>query len=183
MKPMKKLLHPSLKSQPVPSHERLDLTLNIHHYVQLLTCAGPTPMTTALPNRAMEPLGIWHGAVAYLAVLSVLALMASVAVAVRFWSRRLMYDGFHADDWLALAALVFHHAVLVLLFTMFINCRIGWDTERFESSGAVDGHFLLRVRSACVVLRELPPPKKIDARKSFRCWLHTNLPMMRENYV
>ena len=107
----------------------------------------------------MEPLGIWHGALPYLAVLSVLALAASAAVTVRFWSRRLIGDGFHADDWLALAALVAHHAVLALLFMLFTKCRIGWNTDRFEASGAVDGRFLLQVRLAGVILRNAPPPQ------------------------
>ena len=134
-------------------------------------------MTTALPNRAMEPLGIWPGAVPYLAVLSVLALMASVAVAVRFWSRKLMYDGFHADDWLALAALVFHHAVLALLFTMFIKCRMGWDTGRFESSGAVDGHLLLRVGPLALSSETYLPCKRSMFRSPWDAG-YANLRMM-----
>ena len=97
----------------------------------------------------MEPLGIWPGAAVHLTVLSILAVVASAAVALRFWSRRLMNDGFHTDDWLSLAALVAHHAVLALLFTLFIKCRIGWDTVRLEGSHAVDGNFLLKVRSGC----------------------------------
>ena len=61
-----------------------------------------------------------------------------------------MNDGFQTDDWLSLGALVVHHAVVALLFTLFIECRIGWDTARLEGSRAVDGDFLLKVRSSCV---------------------------------
>ncbi|KAI8632860.1 hypothetical protein F5Y19DRAFT_332140 [Xylariaceae sp. FL1651] len=73
-------------------------------------------------------LGVWYGSWGYIAALSFLAVVASLAVALRFWSRRISGLGTHADDWLALVTLFVHHGLNATIYIAFLADGLGFNT-------------------------------------------------------
>ncbi|KAI3321639.1 hypothetical protein HD806DRAFT_159224 [Xylariaceae sp. AK1471] len=73
-------------------------------------------------------LGIWHESWGYIGALSFLAVLSSVSVAFRFWSRRISGLGIHTDDWLALFTLFIHHGLTTTIFIAFIADGLGFDS-------------------------------------------------------
>ncbi|KAI1819410.1 hypothetical protein F4861DRAFT_139691 [Xylaria intraflava] len=82
-------------------------------------------------------LGVWHDCWGYIAALLFLAVLASLAVALRFWSRRVSGPGVQLDDWLALGALFIHHGLCGTVLAAFLGDGLGFDTSTLE---AVDDH-------------------------------------------
>jgi hypothetical protein len=75
-----------------------------------------------------DSFGIWYGSWGYIAALSFLAIIASVAVAFRFWSRRISGLAIQLDDWLALVTLLVHHGFTTTVFVAFLTNGLGFDT-------------------------------------------------------
>lgn len=73
-------------------------------------------------------LGIRHESWGYIVTLSILSILASVAVAFRFWARRISGLGIHADDWLALFTIIVHHGLVATIFIAFLVDGLGYDT-------------------------------------------------------
>lgn len=63
----------------------------------------------------------------------ILGVVATAIVALRFWARRLTRQPFWIDDWLCLAALVTHHAVLVTFGVGVTDGGLGKDIRVVET--------------------------------------------------
>ncbi|KAI0172252.1 hypothetical protein GGR52DRAFT_549624 [Hypoxylon sp. FL1284] len=68
------------------------------------------------------PLDYYNNGPGMLASCCILAFLATVATAARFWSRKLTGFPLGLDDWLALASLIIQHAFLVC---SFVDCILG----------------------------------------------------------
>ncbi|KAI1178913.1 hypothetical protein F4777DRAFT_40265 [Nemania sp. FL0916] len=73
-------------------------------------------------------LGIWSDAWGYIGATIFLAVLSSLAVASRFWSRRISGLGIHSDDWLALVTLIVHHGLAATIIVAFIADGLGFNT-------------------------------------------------------
>ncbi|KAJ2988017.1 hypothetical protein NUW58_g4196 [Xylaria curta] len=73
-------------------------------------------------------LGIWSSAWGYIAPTIFLAVLATLAVALRFWSRQISGLGIHADDWLALVTLFFSFGLGATILVAFLVDGLGFDT-------------------------------------------------------
>ncbi|KAI1122429.1 hypothetical protein F5Y10DRAFT_75871 [Nemania abortiva] len=73
-------------------------------------------------------LGIWESSWGYVGATIVLAFLASLAVALRFWSRWISGLGIHSDDWLALLTLFVHHGLGATILIAFISDGLGFNT-------------------------------------------------------
>ncbi|GAP90160.1 putative integral membrane protein [Rosellinia necatrix] len=73
-------------------------------------------------------LGIWHGSWGYIGATIFLAIVSTLAVALRFWSRRISGLGIHTDDWLALVTLLVHHGLGATIIIAFVVDGLGFDT-------------------------------------------------------
>lgn len=80
-----------------------------------------------------------------IAINSVLAVIATFLIVLRFWSRRLTGAGWRIDDYLALAALLFQHAIYGLSNEAVIHGGLGRDMNIVlaETPNAVS--YLLKV--------------------------------------
>jgi len=58
---------------------------------------------------------------------SILAFIATLCIALRFWSRRLVRFSWGLDDYLALAALLVHHAFLASSTVSVVSGGLGQD--------------------------------------------------------
>ncbi|KAI0871840.1 hypothetical protein GGS24DRAFT_40131 [Hypoxylon argillaceum] len=74
-------------------------------------------------------LGIWQNSWGYIGATIFLAFLASLAVALRFWSRRISGLGIHSDDWLALTTLFIHHGLAATIVLAFISDGLGFNTH------------------------------------------------------
>ncbi|KAI1816134.1 hypothetical protein GGS20DRAFT_575689 [Poronia punctata] len=79
-------------------------------------------------------LGVWHECWGYVGVLVFLAFLASVAVALRFWSRRITGSGPYSDDWLALFTLLAHHGLVATVLVAFLADGLGFDTLTLQTA-------------------------------------------------
>lgn len=73
-------------------------------------------------SSSMDTPALWTGAVIYIVILTILAVMASIAVGLRFWARTITegdQHGLHADDWLSLAAILVNHGFTASLYIAF----------------------------------------------------------------
>jgi hypothetical protein len=66
-------------------------------------------------------LGVWPGSWYYIAILELFALLASLAVVLRFWSRRIDEASIHTDDWLVLVTLPLQHGVNATILIAFLK--------------------------------------------------------------
>ncbi|KAI0395621.1 hypothetical protein F5Y17DRAFT_189726 [Xylariaceae sp. FL0594] len=83
---------------------------------------------------ALPSPGIWHECWGYIGVLIFLAAAASVAVALRFWSRWITREGKYADDWLALFTLLVHHGLLAVVLLAFFADGLGFNTSTLSAA-------------------------------------------------
>ncbi|KAI1427070.1 hypothetical protein F5Y12DRAFT_195682 [Xylaria sp. FL1777] len=81
-----------------------------------------------MASSMTSSLGICHASWGYIAATAFLAVLSSLAVALRFWSRRISGFGIYADDWLALFTLVVHHGLGATIFIAFLVDGLGFDT-------------------------------------------------------
>jgi len=58
---------------------------------------------------------------------SILAVLATACVALRFWSKRLARTSWQLDDYLALLALGFHHALFASSIVSMVGGGLGRD--------------------------------------------------------
>ena len=58
---------------------------------------------------------------------AILGFITTVIVGCRFWARRLVSTTWGIDDYLTVAALVAHHAVLISFGVMIVNGGLGRD--------------------------------------------------------
>ncbi|KAI0453361.1 hypothetical protein F5B21DRAFT_287360 [Xylaria acuta] len=89
----------------------------------------------------VSSLGIWRSSWGYVAATIFLAVLSTLAVALRFWSRRISGLGIHVDDWLALVTLVIHHGLGATTLVAFLVYGLGFDTPslmRADPSSAMD---------------------------------------------
>ncbi len=68
----------------------------------------------------MDTPRLWPGSVGYFVILSFLAVLASIAVGLRFLARKLTRIGLHTDDWLSLASLLLNHLFTASVFVSFV---------------------------------------------------------------
>jgi hypothetical protein len=85
---------------------------------------------------ASSSLGVWHECWGYIGVLIFLAAVASLAVALRFWSRRITHSGIHTDDWLALFTLFVHHGLVATVLVAFLANGLGFNTPTLSTADA-----------------------------------------------
>ncbi|XXH01499.1 hypothetical protein Hte_007859 [Hypoxylon texense] len=64
----------------------------------------------------------------------ILAFLATVAVAARFWARRLTHFPLGLDDWLVLAAIILQHAFLAVSFVDVLGGGLGRDIRLVASN-------------------------------------------------
>ncbi|KAI0097225.1 hypothetical protein GGR51DRAFT_486025 [Nemania sp. FL0031] len=88
-------------------------------------------------------LGIWENSWGYIAATILLAFLASLLVALRFWSRWISAQGIHSDDWLALATLLVHHGLGAMILVAFISYGLGFSTTSLE---AADPHAAMELQ-------------------------------------
>ncbi|KAJ8125913.1 hypothetical protein O1611_g7725 [Lasiodiplodia mahajangana] len=81
-------------------------------------------------------LGIWENSWGYIAATIFLAFLASLLVALRFWSRWISAQGIHSDDWLALATLFVQHGLGAIILVGFISYGLGFSTKSLETADA-----------------------------------------------
>ncbi|KAI1261709.1 hypothetical protein F5Y18DRAFT_197979 [Xylariaceae sp. FL1019] len=93
-------------------------------------------------------LGVWSGSWGYIASLVLLALLASLAVILRFWSRYTSMVGIRSDDWLALAALLFHHGLTAAIIVAFLKFNLGYD---IATKNAIDPNIEHRLQKLAIV--------------------------------
>ncbi|KAI0467447.1 hypothetical protein F4859DRAFT_506806 [Xylaria cf. heliscus] len=89
----------------------------------------------------VSSLGIWRSSWGYIAATIFLAILSTLAVVFRFWSRRISGLGIHLDDWLALGTLLVHHGLGATILVAFISDGLGFDTlslVRADPSAAMD---------------------------------------------
>ncbi|KAI0552407.1 hypothetical protein F4679DRAFT_88309 [Xylaria curta] len=89
----------------------------------------------------VSSLGIWRSSWGYIAATIFLAALSTLAVALRFWSRRISGLGIHVDDWLALGTLIVHHGLGATILVAFLVDGLGFDTLsllRADLSAAMD---------------------------------------------
>ncbi|KAH9885016.1 hypothetical protein F4778DRAFT_761651 [Xylariomycetidae sp. FL2044] len=105
-----------------------------------------------------SPLPLWPGAIGYIVSLSVLTVLASVVVALRFWSRLLANRHqhqhqhhpypyrrlFYAEDWLTLTALLLSYGLFADLIACFAVANYGWDYDRVIMSGRAASFVIMR---------------------------------------
>ncbi|KAF2969088.1 hypothetical protein GQX73_g4486 [Xylaria multiplex] len=73
-------------------------------------------------------IGVWHGAWGFVGATIFLAVLSSLAVALRFWSRWISGLGVYLDDWLTLCALAVHHGFGATIIVAFLADGLGFDT-------------------------------------------------------
>lgn len=76
---------------------------------------------------------------------SVLASVAIVCVALRFWSKRLVHIPWGIDDYLILGALIAQHVFLALGITMVVVGGVGRDIRLVEEDNPMKLVYLYRV--------------------------------------
>ncbi|KAI1116730.1 hypothetical protein F5Y14DRAFT_53802 [Nemania sp. NC0429] len=79
-------------------------------------------------------LGIWESAWGYIGVIIFLAVLSSLFVALRFWSRRISRLGVYWDDWLALLTLLIHHGLGATILIAFISDGLGFPMMRLKAA-------------------------------------------------
>lgn len=85
----------------------------------------------------MEALELWPNSVSYFVSLSLLALLASIGVGLRFWSRKVTGLGTHIDDWLALLTAVLNHALTASIFVSFILYGLGANYDEIAKNPVI----------------------------------------------
>ncbi|KAI1748158.1 hypothetical protein F4782DRAFT_385209 [Xylaria castorea] len=89
----------------------------------------------------VSSLGIWRCSWGYIAATIFLAVLSTLTVALRFWSRRISGLGIHVDDWLALGTLIIHHGLGATILVAFLVDGLGFDTASLlmaDLSAALD---------------------------------------------
>ncbi len=74
-------------------------------------------------------LGICHSSWGYIAATAFLVVLSSLAVALRFWSRRISGLGIYTDDWLVLFTLIVLHGLAATIFIAFLVDGLGFDKQ------------------------------------------------------
>ncbi|KAI0906740.1 hypothetical protein F4823DRAFT_606024 [Ustulina deusta] len=86
----------------------------------------------------MATLGLLPESAGYIAGLSVLAAVATLAVGLRFWAMSLTRAGLHPDEWLSLVTIVTCHGLTATVFLAFVRYGLGHSTvELTEANLAV----------------------------------------------
>ncbi|KAI0424826.1 hypothetical protein F5Y09DRAFT_126161 [Xylaria sp. FL1042] len=78
-------------------------------------------------SMTSSSLGICHASWGYIGATAFLVVLSSLAVALRFWSRRISGLGIYTDDWLALFTLIVHHGLAATIFIAFLVDGLGFD--------------------------------------------------------
>ncbi|KAI3337158.1 hypothetical protein HD806DRAFT_475858 [Xylariaceae sp. AK1471] len=89
---------------------------------------------------------------------SVIIFLATVAVALRFWARKLTKVPFGLDDYLVLAALIFHHAVAAAGISAVFDGGLGRDYRLVQAEGPETTVFLFKALYASWILYGLSSP-------------------------
>jgi hypothetical protein len=97
-------------------------------------------------------LGVWSGSWGYIAALGFLAVLSSLTVAGRFWSRRISGLGTHVDDWLALATLIVNHALNATVLIAFLQDGLGFNTKRLVQADPAAASELQKVNTYLPIL-------------------------------
>ncbi|KAI0162104.1 hypothetical protein GGR57DRAFT_453141 [Xylariaceae sp. FL1272] len=97
-------------------------------------------------------LGVWSGSWGYIASLLVLALLASLAVILRFWSRYTSMVRIRSDDWLALTALLLHHGLTAAIILAFLKFDLGYDIATKNAIDPGSEHRLQKLTLAGTLL-------------------------------
>ncbi|KAI2639240.1 hypothetical protein GGS21DRAFT_419770 [Xylaria nigripes] len=79
-------------------------------------------------------LGVWPDCWGYIAALAFLAVLASLALALRLSSRWMTGSGIHLDDWLTLSALFVHHGFCATILAAFLSDGLGFDVPTLRSA-------------------------------------------------
>jgi hypothetical protein len=84
---------------------------------------------SAQPSGPVDtsPLDYSNDATAMIISCSILLILSTVFVALRFWSKRLSGAGWKLDDWLVLSALAFHHCFMISGFVLLTKGGLGRD--------------------------------------------------------
>ncbi|TGJ87928.1 hypothetical protein E0Z10_g877 [Xylaria hypoxylon] len=81
-----------------------------------------------MASSMASSIGVWYGAWGFVGATIFLAVLSSLAVALRFWSRWITRLGVYLDDWLTLCALAVHHGFGATVIISFLADGLGFDT-------------------------------------------------------
>ncbi|KAI1746114.1 hypothetical protein F4680DRAFT_442385 [Xylaria scruposa] len=82
----------------------------------------------------MANLGLLPESAGYIAALSVLAAVATLAVGLRFWVTSVIRAGLHPDDWLSLVAIIVGHGLSATIFLAFVSYGLGHSTAEIAQA-------------------------------------------------
>ncbi|KAI0196807.1 hypothetical protein EV127DRAFT_88803 [Xylaria flabelliformis] len=82
----------------------------------------------------MANLGLLPESAGYIAALSVLAAVATLAVSLRFWVTSVIRAGLHPDDWLSLVTIIAGHGLSATLFLAFVSYGLGHSTAELAQA-------------------------------------------------
>lgn len=83
----------------------------------------------------MSTLGLLPGPASYIAGLSILATIATLAVSLRFWVTSVTRTGLHFDDWLTLITIIAVHGLLGIIFVAWTSYGLGHTNEEIAAAG------------------------------------------------